>query len=130
MKTDFKRKFLGGVKAGKKNCRASSENFGQNRNQYHPNELNQNDGKNHLEIFVRHFASSSSSSTSSSSGSSSSISGAFKASASSSSGDSGSPPFFPGRSPNHLGNLALDLLPQSSCFSFQSFSSTSEYKTV
>jgi len=45
MKTDFKRKFLGGVKAGKKNCRASSENFGQNRNQYHPNELNQNDGK-------------------------------------------------------------------------------------
>ena len=39
MKTDFKRNFFwGGVKAGKKKI---SENFGQNRNQHHPN-----DGKN------------------------------------------------------------------------------------
>merc|ERR1712088_178426 len=71
------------------------------------------------------------SSSSSSSSSYSTSAGASAPPSSSSSGDSGSPAFLPGRSPNHLGNLDFVRFPQSfSYFSFQSFSSTSEYKTI
>merc|ERR1712193_564166 len=72
-------------------------------------------------------SSSSSSPSSSSSSSSSSASSSIGASppSSSPSGVSGSPDFFPGLSPNHLGSLLVGLLVHSSYFSFQTASRVS-----
>merc|ERR1711933_613094 len=74
--------------------------------------------------FFWNYSSSSSSYSSSSSSYSSSISAS--ASSSSPSGVSGSPSFLPGRTPHHLGSLALGLFCHSPSFSFQQASNHSD----